>query len=63
MKYKIVIYKEKEKVDSNDPYMGMMHSSMIDGRAQQIFEAKMSSDNCIEILQHLYDLKDRKLID
>lgn len=59
MKYQIVIYKitDSEKDDFRDQHFGLMRNSL---REESLFRSEMDSDSCIEILQHLHDLKDRK---
>lgn len=62
MKYEIRVYKIKEKNDVSERDL-MLRGIGIERNEQVIFGADMTSDNTIEILQHLYDLKSRKLVD
>jgi hypothetical protein len=63
MKYKIVIYKE-EKQDERAEMFGIPANGIF-GRnnGREIFSAEMISDHTIEVLQHLYDLQTRKIVD
>ena len=61
MKYEIRVYKiETVKPDDRLHMLGMESGKNYD---RQIFSADMTSDNTIEILQHLHDLNSRKLVD
>ena len=53
--YSIKILKREEEREDK---MSMM-SPRIFNEGHQIFSAQMDSDNCIEILQHLHDLKEK----
>tara|TARA_R110000868_G_scaffold236293_4_gene490326 strand:- start:1707 stop:1892 length:186 start_codon:yes stop_codon:yes gene_type:complete len=61
MKYEIRVYKiETVKPDDRLHMLGMESEKNYD---RQIFSADMTSDNTIEILQHLHHLNSRKLLD
>ena len=53
------------KVDTQDTnpnsVVGRMFANEVYDRT--LFKAEMDSDAAIEILQHLHDLKDRKIVD
>ncbi len=57
-KYRIQILKVEEDKEGKSfkdyPYFGL------DSRETVIFNALMSSDNTIEILQHLHDLREKQ---
>lgn len=59
MKYVLKVVKVEE-VTKNDFDRGLMYKIPND---HIIFEADMTSDSTIEILQHLYDLSSRKLVE
>jgi len=56
-KYKIIIEKQVED-DKIDNDFGMMPNTR---HGNRIFSAEMDSDSAVEILNHLWELKTRKL--
>ena len=50
------------KIDKNEGTENEMSFNMR-GRELDIFNAEMDSDSAIEILQHLHDIKERKIKD
>jgi hypothetical protein len=63
MKYKITLQKIEETKDDiirTGHFAGTRFDSL-EKLTKVLFEADIESDGCIEILRHLYDLKDKQI--
>lgn len=60
MKYLLKVVTIPEKKDAEDKFSNVMFRP--DKFENAIFQAEMTPDNTIEILQHLYDLDKIKLV-